>query len=384
MDLGYSAEQQMLADTVRRFIDREYSFEARRKLAGTDAGFSEDNWRLLADLGLLGLNVPEQFGGLGSGPVDTLIVMQALGRGLVVEPYLSTAVVGAALLSEAGSAEQKQAMLPGIVAGTRRLALAVLEPEGRFDLWRVATTATHSGDSYLLNGRKSVVLHGQSADTLIVSARTGGAVGDEAGISLFLVDARAPGVASVGFPTIDGQRCAEIRLSNVAVAASAAVGPVGAAYALLESTVDRGIAALCAEAVGAMERLIEITAEFLRTRKQFGKPLGSFQALQHSMADMLVALEQARSMALLAAARVGDPDPAERRRAVSAAKAMIGRCGRAIGERAVQLHGGMGMTDELCVGYYFKRLTCIDMTWGNTDHHVELYGKQLRMEPEDA
>lgn len=375
MDFNYSEEQQMLADTLNRFIADAYSLDARRKLAATQLGFSSGHWQQFADLGLLGLTVPEQYGGLDGTPADTLIVMQAFGRGLVLEPYLSTAVLAVALLSAAGTEQQKSRWLPAIAAGSSRLALAALEPEARFDLWQVGTRAERIADHHVLNGSKSVVLHGDSADALIVSARTIAAEGDREGITLFLVDARAAGVVIKGFASIDGQRSAEVTFDNVVVGADAIIGAVDEGYELLELTVDTGIAALCAEAVGCMEKLLEITAEYLRTRKQFGRSIGSFQALQHRVADMAIAIEQARSAAYFAAARVRGADRVERRKAVSAAKALAGRSGRYVGQQAVQLHGGMGMTDELAVGHYFKRLTCIDMTWGNTEHHTELYGE---------
>jgi alkylation response protein AidB-like acyl-CoA dehydrogenase len=347
----------------------------RRTLAASQFGFSPDYWQQFADLGLLGLIVPEQYGGLNGTPADTLIVMQAFGRGLVLEPYVSTAVLAVALLSAAGTEQHKSQWFPAIAAGSKRFALAALEPEARFDLWHVRTTAEKVADVHVLNGRKSVVLHGDSADALIVSARTSGTEGDHEGITLFVVDTKATGVEIKGFANIDGQRSAEVTLGNVVVGADAIIGSVDEGYEPLELAVDTGIAALCAEAVGCMEKLLEITAEYLRTRTQFGRTIGTFQALQHRVADMAIAIEQARSAAYLAAARLQEPDALERRKAVSAAKAPVGRSGRTIGQQAVQLHGGMGMTDELAVGHYFKRLTCIDMTWGNSEHHTERYGE---------
>lgn len=380
MDFAYSEEQQMLADLVGRFVERDYGFDRRRALAIGERGFSEENWQQFAQMGLLGLNVPTEYGGMGATPIETLIVMEAFGRGLVLEPYVSTAVVGASLLAAAGSEQDKRELLAAIAEGHRRITLASLEAEGRFDLSHVGTTARAAADGWVLSGSKAVVLDGDSADLLLVSARTRGAQTDRQGISLFLVPASAPGVRVRGFPCIDGRRSAELTLENVLVPAARMLGEPGRAYAAIESAVDRGIAALCAEAVGAMARLVELTAEYLRTRKQFGKPIGTFQALQHRAVDMLVALEQARSMAFAAAAGVDSPDAAERRRAVSAAKAMVGISGRAIGQAAVQLHGGMGMSDELPVGHYFKRLTCIDLSWGNAEHHIELYGDHLATE----
>jgi len=374
MDFNLSDEQQMLADSVRRWLGTDYPFEARRRFAATAAGFGQGNWERLAELGLLGLQVPAEYGGLGSDSTDTAIVMQELGRALAVEPFVSTAVVGASLLARAGTEAQKTRLLPGVVAGATRLALAALEPGGRYDLSHVSTRAQWQNGSYVIDGRKAVVLHGDTAHTLIVSARVSGGTTDPEGIALFLVDPLAAGVQVKGFPTLDGQRAAEVELRAVTVDVAAMLGSMDTALELLEWGVDRGLAALCAEAVGVMERLMEMTVEHLRTRKQFGQAIGQFQSLQHRAADMLIAIEQARSMALLAAAKVDDPDPIIRRRALSAAKVMIGRSGRYVGQQAVQLHGGMGMTDELPVGYYFKRLTCIDMTWGDVEHHLERYG----------
>ncbi|MGO8856854.1 MAG: acyl-CoA dehydrogenase family protein [Steroidobacteraceae bacterium] len=376
MDFEYNDEQRMLADTVARWLESDYSFEHfRRRIA--DVRLLEADWGRLGELGLLGLNVPEADGGLGAGPVETLIVMQAFGRALAVEPFVSTAVAGVSLLDHDSAGGQHRGLLGEIAGGSCRVALAALEPESRYDLARICTEAAAVDGGFLLSGRKAVVLDGDGAGRLIVSARTAGPIGSTTGISLFVIDGTAPGVSVRGFPTIDGKRAAEISFDRVSVAPTALLGPVGAGYELLECAVDRAIAALCAEAVGAMEKLVELTAEHLRTRKQFGRPIGQFQALQHRIADMAVAAEQARSMALLAAARAADSDPIERRRAISAAKAMVGRSGRFVGQQAVQLHGGMGMTDELPVGYYFKRLTCIDLTWGNVEHHVERYGDLL-------
>lgn len=373
MDFTLNEEQQMLADLVNRFVDKEYSFEARRKLAATSLGWSPQNWTTLSEMGLLALNVPEQFGGMQASPIETMIVMEAFGRGLVLEPFLSSAMLGAGLISSAGSAEQQATLLPGIADGSIKTALATLEPGARFDLWNISTRV----EGNVLNGRKGVVLHGDSADVLLVSARTSGRTTDTHGISLFAVSAKAPGVQIRSFPTLDGQRAAEITFDNVQLSKADKIGEIDTSFALLEATVDRGIFALCAEALGSMAQLTELTFDYLRTRKQFGKPIGSFQALQHRAADMLSAVEQARAMVYFAASRLDDADPRERRRAISAAKATIGCSGRFIGQQAVQLHGGMGMTDELSVSWYFKRLTCIDMTWGNTEHHVELYGAYL-------
>ncbi|MCY1281071.1 Acryloyl-CoA reductase (NADH) [compost metagenome] len=370
MDFSLNDEQQMLAEMVGRFIERDYDFEKRRKLAETAQGWSQDNWNALAETGLLALNVPEDFGGLNGSPTETLLVMEGFGRGLLLEPYLPSAVIGASLIGRIGSDAQKEALLPELAAGTLRTALAALEPEARFDLNDVATVAKAAADGYALSGRKAVVLHADSAQKLIVSARTSGAQRDQAGISLFLVDTGAAGVSLRTFPSLDGQRVSEVVLDN---AAAELLGSLDAGYADLEWAVDRAIFALCAEAVGVMDKLTALTIDYLQTRKQFGVAIGSFQALQHKAADMLGAVETARSIVYYAAANLDSADPVERRKAVSAAKALIGRSGRLVSQTAIQLHGGMGMTDELSCGWYAKRLLCIDMSWGDADHHVELY-----------
>ena len=383
MDFTLAEEQQMLADLVSRFVEKEYAFEARRKLAATPRGWSEQHWATLADMGLLGLNVPEEYGGMNASIAETMIVMEGLGRGLVLEPYLSTAVLGARLLSRAGTDAQKDRWLPELAAGRLKTALATLEPGARFDLSNMATTARPGGGGagFVIDGRKGVVMHGDSADLLLVSARTSGEQTDTAGITLFAIDPHAPGVTLRGFAALDGLRVAEVSFSGVSVGAEAVLGSVNAGYSLLEWTVDQGMFALCAEAVGTMARLAELTYDYLRVRTQFGKPIGSFQALQHRAADILAAVEQARSVVYFAASRLDGEDVhediAERSRALSAAKNVIGRSGRFVGQQAVQLHGGMGMTDELPVGWYFKRLVCIDMTWGDAQHHLERYGACL-------
>lgn len=377
MDFSLSDEQRMLADLVGRFIDKDYDFASRKASIGANEGFSRQQWKTLAETGLLGLNVPEEHGGLGGTPADTLVVMQAFGRGLLVEPYVHNAVVAARLMAALGSDAQKAALLPALTAGERLFSLACLEPAERYDLWQVKTRATQADNGWVLEGAKCTVPFGDSADTLIVSARTDGAPGDRQGVSLFLVDRSLPGVSVQGFPGFDGQRVAELRLQDVRLPADALLGVAGEGYGALDHAVDHGIAALCAESVGTMERLLELSGEYLRTRKQFGKVIGSFQALQHRAAEMVISVEQARAASYMAAAYVENPDALERRRALSAAKSLVGRCGRQVGETATHLHGGMGMTDEMPSGHYYKRLLGIDKTWGDSEHHAELFADAM-------
>ncbi len=371
MDFNLSEEQQQLQDMLRRYVAKDYTFDKRRQIVASEVGYSPEAWKTFAEMGLLGVTFPEEFGGLGGNAFDTLVVMEAFGRGLVVEPYLATVVLCGGLIRDAGSQAQKEALLPAIAGGELLMAFAHYEVDSRYALSKVATTAEKRGDGYVLNGAKSVVLHGEQAGKLIVSARTSGGERDADGISLFLVDADAAGVSRRGYRTQDEQRAAEIKLQNVQVGADALIGEEGKALPLIERAIDLGIAALCAEAVGAMDAANEQTLEYLKTRKQFGQPIGKFQVLQHRMADMVIAAEQARSMAILAAAKAQQTDdPAERRHKVSAAKVLVGQSARAVGQGAVQLHGGMGVTDEMPISHYFKRLTMINILFGDADHHL--------------
>ena len=371
MDFNYTDEQNALRDTLTRFIAKDYPFEARRALAKSADGFSRAHWKQFAELGLLALPFPEDFGGLNGNAVDTMLVMEAFGRGLVLEPYLSSVVVAGHLVRDAGSAAQKEALLPAVAGGERMLALAHYERGARYEVSRVDTAAKADGAGWKLSGSKAVVLGGGAADRLLVSANTG------KGISLFLVDAKAAGVSVRSYMTQDGGRAAEVRLDNVAVGADALIGAQDGALPAIERALDYGIAAMCAEAVGIMAALDEATLEYLKTRKQFGQPIGRFQALQHRMVDMVIATEQSRSMAMMAAVKVDSDDATERRRAISAAKAYIGQQARFVGQQAVQLHGGMGVVDELNVSHWFKRLTMIELTFGNTDHHLGLFSDTL-------
>jgi alkylation response protein AidB-like acyl-CoA dehydrogenase len=361
MDFSFTEEQQLLEDTVRRFAAKDYAFEKRRAIRDSAEGWSREAWQALADLGLLALNVPEEHGGLGGGPVDTMLVMNALGPGLLLEPYLASAVMATALLREC---PRQVGLLGQMAAGERIVVLAHDEPDARGNPGFVATRCRADGTDFLLDGRKCVVAHAAAADALIVSARL------EDNLALFLVPRDAPGLALDAYPTLDGTRAAEVHLAGVRLPATARLA---AGHAALERAQDIGLAALCAEAVGIMKATLDATVDYLRTRRQFGQPIGRFQALQHRAADMLLHYEQAKSMSYLAAMRCTSKDAALRRRALSAAKVTIGRAARFIGQQAVQLHGGMGMSDELVVSHWFKRLTAIELTFGDTDTHLQYF-----------
>jgi pimeloyl-CoA dehydrogenase small subunit len=371
MDFDLSDEQRLLKDSVGGLIEKVYSFEQRKAYAKEPLGYSAARWAQFAELGLLALPFAEAQGGIGATPVETMIVMEAFGRGLILEPYLATVVLGGGLLRFAGSEAQLEALVPAIAGGTLRLAFAHTERQSRYDLADVAVTARPApGGGFVLAGHKGVALHGEGADRLIVSARSAGGQRERDGISLFLVDPKTDGVAVQGYATVDGLRAAEITLRDVKLGPDALLGPKDHALPLIERAVDLAIAALVAEAVGAMSVMHELTVDYLKTRKQFGVAIGSFQALQHRAVDMLVALEQARSMAMLATMMAEAPDTAERRRTIAAAKVQCGRSGRFVGQQAIQLHGGIGMTEEYKVGHYFKRVTMIDTLFGDADHHL--------------
>ncbi len=367
MDFDLNDEQRMLKDSVDRLMAGEYGFEQRKAYARNEGGFSREMWRQFAELGFLGLPFAEADGGFGGGPVETMILMEAFGGSLVLEPYLASIVLGGGLLRHGGSAAQREAILPGLIGGELLLAFAHTERHARYDLASVATTARAEAGGFVLNGAKGVVLHGDSADKLIVSARLAGAERDRDGIGLFIVDADAPGLSRRGYPTQDGQRAAEVELNNVRIGAERQL--LGG-IELIEQVVDEAIAALAAEAVGAMAKLHDLTIDYLKTRQQFGTAIGNFQVLQHRGAEMFVALEQARSMAMLACMMVQETDADERHRNMQAAKIQIGRSGRFVGQQAVQLHGGIGLTMEYAAGHYFKRLTMIDTLFGDADHHI--------------
>ena len=373
MDFSFTDEQALLQDSVQRFIQNSYAFDSRQKLIKTEDGFSRENWASFAELGWLALPFSEESGGFGGTAVETMILMEEFGKGLVVEPYLTTVLMSGSIIEVGGSSAQKEGVLAEIMAGTKLAALAYVEPQARFNLADVTTTAAAEGDGYVINGFKGVVMGGPSADVLIVPARTAGEQRDEAGITLFLVDANSNGISKRDYPTIDGGRASEITLENVTVDASAVIGEVGGGFALLEVGINNGILGVGAEAVGAMEVLYKTTVEYCKTREQFGQPIGKFQVLQHRMVDMFMEHEQAKSLLYMAAIRMSENDAEEARKAISALKVQIGKGGRFVGQQAIQLHGGMGMTDELNVGHYFKRLTAIETLFGNVDYHLKKY-----------
>ncbi len=365
MDFDLSDEQRLLKESVDRLILDQYQFQQRRQYMAEPAGFSAAMWSRFAEQGLLGLPFAESLGGFGGGAVETMIVAEAFGRGLVVEPYFATVILAGGLLRRAADATLTASLVPQITSGALKLAFGHIERHSRYDLANVTTTARKDGAEYVLNGAKSVVLHGDAADKILLTARIAGAPRDRGGIGLFLVDAGAPGLSRRGYPTQDGLRAAELTLDGVRATALS-----DDALPLIEHAVDEAIAALCAEAVGAMQSMHDLTLEYLKTRNQFGRPIGSFQVLQHRSVDMLVALEQARSMAMFAAVMAAEENPVERRRAIAAAKVQIGRSGKHIGQEAIQLHGGIGMTMEYSVGHYFKRMTMIDQLYGDADQHL--------------
>ena len=370
MDFDLSDEQRLLKDSVDRLLADRYGFARRRGYLAEPDGWSRALWRQYAELGLLGLPFAEEYGGFGGGGVETMLVMEAFGRVLALEPYLPSVVLCGTALRLAGSDAQKHSLLPLLAEGGLTLAFAHGERQARYDLADVLTTAKPRDGGWMLDGAKSVVVHGDAADRLIVSARVSGERGDPDGIGLFLVDAQANGVARRAYPMRDGTRAAEIALSAVEIGAGDMLGEPGQALPVIERVAEAGIAATAAEAVGAMEAMHAMTLEYLKTRQQFGKPIGQNQALQHRAAEMLIALEQGRSMAMLAALSVDAPDGPERARNIAMAKIGVGQAARFVSQNAIQLHGGIGMTEEYAVGHYFRRCMVIEHMFGDISHHL--------------
>jgi alkylation response protein AidB-like acyl-CoA dehydrogenase len=373
LNFEFSDEQRQLHDVVERYLNEQYGFERYQSIKNTAAGWDSSVWRGLAELGVLAITVPAEQGGLGFGPLETLAMMGDCGRSLLLEPVLSCAVIGSAALRP--FAEQKPAadLLAGIGSGATIAVLAHFESGARYESQWVSTSAHRAGDVYQLDGHKAVVMHAGAADTLLISARTSGETGDAKGVSLFLVPRTTPGVVLDEYPIVDGERAADVYLKGALVPAAHRLGPEAGALPAIEAALDIGLAGLCADAVGVMQAMVDATVEYVRQRQQFGQPIGRFQVLQHRIADMLIHLEHARSMSYLAALQCTQEDIRERRRALSAAKVVVGQAGRFIGQQAVQLHGGMGMTDELKVSHWFKRLTAAQLMFGDSDTHLQRF-----------
>ncbi len=372
MNFDLSDEQQLLKDSVDRFVSDNYDLDTRQKLSKNEAGFSDTYWQTMAELGWLGVTIPETHGGFGGTQADTMVLMEAFGKGLVLEPFFASAVLGTRAVVGGGSTELQTKLLPELMSGTCRLSLAYAEEQSRFDLEDVVTRATTNDNGYVINGQKSMVQHGGSADYFVVSTRTSGGQRDENGITLFLVDAKNEGVSVDAFPTVDGQQAAELRFDNVQVSVSDRLGDSGQGYGLLQEIAIDGILALSAEAVGAMEILYKDTVAYTQEREQFDRRLADFQVLQHRMVEMFMEYEQCKSMLYRATLEVVQNGRAAMR-IVHALKYMVGKIGTFIGENAVQLHGGMGVTEELRIGHYFKRLLVIDAQFGNSDYHLACF-----------
>ncbi len=372
MDFTFNEEQTLIQDQVDQFIQKEYDWETRQSLSNSDLGFGDDNWQKFAELGWLGISTSEDCGGFGGSAIESMLIMEAFGKGLVVEPFLETIIMCGGLLDEHGTDHQKSSILESAIEGNMHLAMAYAEPQSRFNLSDVVTEAKEDGDSFVLNGYKSVVMNGPSANKLIVSARTSGAQLDENGITLFLIDGDAEGLNKTNYKTVDGRRASDLTIENVKVTKDDIIGQINDGFMLLDSSIDRAILAISAEAVGAMEVLYKTTVEYTKTREQFGTSIGKFQVLQHRMVDMFMEYEQCKSLLYMATMKQ-EEGSTDSKKAISGLKYQVGKAGKFIGQQAVQLHGGMGVTDELNVGHYFKRLTTIGTIFGNTDYHLKKY-----------
>ena len=372
MDFTFNEEQSLIQDQVDQFVQKEYDWETRQSLSNSDLGFGDNNWQKFAELGWLGISVSEESGGFGGSAIESMLIMEAFGKGLVVEPFLETVIMSASLIDDHGTKEQKSSILEQAIAGKMHLALAYAEPQSRFNLSDVVTVAKADGDNYILNGYKSVVMNGPSANKVIVSARTSGTQLDEEGITLFIVDPDCEGIEKTNYKTVDGRRASDINIENVIVPKENIVGEVNGGFQLLDSAIDKAILAISAEAVGAMEVLYKTTVEYTKTREQFGTAIGKFQVLQHRMVDMFMEYEQCKSLLYMATMKY-EEGASDAKKAISGLKYQVGKAGKFIGQQAVQLHGGMGVTDELNVGHYFKRLTTVGTIFGNTDYHLKKY-----------
>ena len=372
MDFTFNEEQTMIQDQVEQFIQKEYDWETRQELSNSDLGFGAHNWKTFSELGWLGIAVSEKNGGFGGSSIETMLIMEEFGKGLVVEPFLETVVMSAGILDRHGTDEQKNQVLNSVINGEMHLALAYAEPQSRFNLSDVVTEAKEDGDNFVINGFKSVVMNGPSANKIIISARTSGTQLEDKGISLFLVDSDIEGLTKSDYKTVDGRKASDINLENVIVSNSCLIGSLNAGFDILDEAIDRSILAISAEAVGAMEILYKTTVEYTKTREQFGTPIGKFQVLQHRMVDMFMEYEQCKSLLYMATMKNEESAP-DAKKAISGLKYQVGKAGKFVGQQSVQLHGGMGVTDELNVGHYFKRLTTIGTIFGNADFHLKQY-----------
>jgi alkylation response protein AidB-like acyl-CoA dehydrogenase len=374
VDFSNTEEQQMLQESVQKFVYKSYDFDTRNKIIATEKGFSDENWELFAELGWLTVPFQEEDGGFGGSAVDLVVMMEEFGKAMLVEPFVATTVLAGGLISEQGSAQQKAELLPKIMEGKLQLACAYAEPGSRFNLANIKTLAVADGDNIVLNGSKTAVLNGSNAEVLLVVARESGAVTDTTGVSVFMVDATSDGVSIQAFANVDGKKSAEITLKDVSVPATARLGEAESALPALTAVVARATLAVSAEAVGAMEAMLHKTVEYSKTRKQFGTAIGTFQALQHRMADMFIECQLARSIVIMAAMKLdGGEDAMEKNKAVSAAKSRIGKAINNVGQEAIQIHGGIAMTEELDVGHLFKLVTAAEIMFGNTDYHTERF-----------
>ena len=374
MDFNFNEEQSMIQGQVAQFIQRDYEWEKRQSLVSSDLGFSKENWNTFAELGWLGISLSEESGGFGGSALETMIIMEEFGKALVVEPFLETIVLSAGLIDSCGNKNQKKEILEKVILGKVHLALAFAEPQSRFNLSDVTTEAKQDGNFYILNGYKSVVMNGPSADMLIIPARTSGNLRDENGISLFLVDSKSSGISSRHYSTVDGRKASEISLEKVKVDSDSLLGKKDQGYEELEKAIDLATLAICAEAVGVMEVLYKTTVEYTKIRKQFGQAIGKFQVLQHRMVDMFMEYEQSKSLLLMATIKKVE-DAQDSKKSISGLKYQVGKASKFIGQQSVQLHGGMGVTDELNVGHFFKRLTTISTIFGNMDYHLKRYSQ---------
>lgn len=374
MDFSYTEVQQMLQDQVQKFVQKSYDFDSRNTIVASEKGFSAEHWQLFAELGWLAVPFTEEDGGLGGSAVDLMVIMEEFGKANLVEPYLATAVLSGSMIAQLAEGDTKEALLGGIIGGETQFACAYAEPGSRFNLAAVSSSASASGDQITITGKKTTVENAPNADKFVVIARESGDRFDASGISAFLVDADTAGVSMHSYPTVDGKRAAEVSFDNVVVPASARLGAAGAALPALQNAVDRATLAVSAEAVGAIEALLHKTVEYSKTRKQFGTAIGTFQALQHRMADMFVQCQLARSIVIMAAMSLDSSDSdQEKTRSVSAAKSRVGKAIKLVGQEAIQIHGGIGMTEELDVGHLFKRVTALDLLFGDEEFHLQRF-----------